>query len=512
LDLVGTVAAAFFGWASLFYPFGRDQGLYHYVAREWVLRAQVPYRDVLDHKTPGIYLLHALSIQLLGANMWGIRVFDLLCVLVGGWFAGSLVRPRGQAVPDGLRGLTAVFASMFYFGFLDYWNTAQSELWYSTCGVGAVWAAYRINKEHRAALVAGLFGGLALLMKPPAIWFALVAAVILLERFRARSERSPLAFARVVGFHAVGGLMLPALVLGYFGIKGALPAMKDIVVGANSYYVKHEGGGFGGLTPMQIIFATLRVFEPFSVFLPLGVGLGVLRGADAKDRATFERNFLSMCLMGAAFAGVAMQGKYYLLHWGVTLVPAALMATNVALNVAALLSRPFVARCAVAALFLVGYTSTAWMGGGAEMWLDATRATVAHLRGHLSKEDFFAHFKSPGAGYWFDHSYRVGRWLKEHTSAGDNVTVRGFQPEIYAVAERHHVGRFFWTTFLTNPARAYRREEWLAEDERALREHPPKFVVTLTDIPEGPDSPAWFRARGYETVETMGEFTIMRPR
>jgi len=506
------VAAALFGWASLFYPFGRDQGLYHYVAREWVLRGQVPYRDVLDHKTPGIYLVHALAISLFGANMWGIRVFDLGCVVAGGWLAGSLLRPRGQRVPDGVRGVTTLFTSMFYFGFLDYWNTAQSELWYSTLGVGAVWAAYRCKSEDRAAVASGIFAGSAVLMKPPAIWFAAIGVLILAARFRARGDRNARTFARALGMLALGGALLPALVLGYFGAKGALPAMKDIVVGANSYYVKHESGGFGGMSPLQIVFAGLRTFEPFSVFLPLGVGLGALRGFVAKDRPLLERNLMAMALMIAAFAGLAMQGKFYLLHWGVTLVPAAFMATNVAMNVVELLPSRRVALATATGIFSLGFASTAWMGGGAEMWLDATRSTAAYLRGQMSKGEFNDHFKSPGAGYWFDHSYRVGRWLKYHTSPGDNVTVRGFQPEIYAVAERHHVGRFFWTTFLTNPARAYRREEWLAEDERALREHPPKFVVTLTEIADGPDSPSWFRARGYETVETMGEFTIMKPR
>src|SRR4051812_45005204 len=100
-DLGGAAGAPPLGWAPLPYPLGRDQGLYYYVAREWVARGAVPYRDVLDHKTPGIYLLHALTIGLFGQHQWSIRVADLACVVALGWLAGSLVAPRGTAPTPG---------------------------------------------------------------------------------------------------------------------------------------------------------------------------------------------------------------------------------------------------------------------------------------------------------------------------------------------------------------------------------------------------------------------------
>jgi hypothetical protein len=52
-DAAGLVVAIVLGVASFVYPFGRDQGLYYYVGREWALRGAIPYRDVFDHKTPG---------------------------------------------------------------------------------------------------------------------------------------------------------------------------------------------------------------------------------------------------------------------------------------------------------------------------------------------------------------------------------------------------------------------------------------------------------------------------
>ena len=77
------------------------------------------------------------------------------------------------------------------------------------------------------------------------------------------------------------------------------------------------------------------------------------------------------------------------------------------------------------------------------------------------------------------------------------------------VVHRHHGGRFFWTTFITNPSRAYRREEWLAEDRRSLVEHPPRYVVAFEGIAEGPDSVKMFLELGYHHVKTIAYFTVL---
>src|SRR5262249_22814012 len=126
-----------------------------------------------------------------------------------------------------------------------------------------------------------------------------------------------------------------------------------------------------------------------------------------------------------------------------------------------------------------------------------------------SREELAAYFVTPSGLFWFDRSQRVGDWLRDHTTEDDYVCVRGFQPEIYAVAQRRHSGRFFWTTFLTNPARAYRREEWLREDRDAFVKNPPRYVVALGFVREGPDAPSYFESLGYRTIEVMDEFTIM---
>ncbi len=508
--ILGTLGVVI-GIPSLLYPFGRDQGLYYYVGREWVLRGSIPYRDVLDHKTPGLYYLHALSVFLFGEQMWGIRVFELFCVVALGVLAGALTARRGEPVRAGVRGAAILAASVVYFGYFDFWNTAQSELWYGTLGVASIWAAVRLKSESRAALASGAFAGAAVIFKPPAIWMVLVAVSLLIGRSRVPGApligRLKAALPPLLRFGLTSALV-PAMTFAYFGAKGALPAMFDIVVGANAYYVKHEQGD----SPWGGLFIYHWCFFPLVPVLLVVLVVALVRSRRSGDRETFSRYGLAAVVTATGYAAVVMQGKYYLLHWGVMVPAWTMISANAARSWSELLSKRGRA-WAFAPTFtaqLVGLWCMAMIScEGPNMW----RLGVVHgyrwKIGQESRELFTDHFQWPGLGFHYRTSERAGDWLREHTTPDETITVRGFQPEVYAVARRRHRGRFFWTTFLCNPARAYRREEWLKEDLDAIAAHPPKYVVALTGIHGGPDSAEYFDALGWKTTIVMDEFTIM---
>src|SRR4051794_10368215 len=93
LDVALACVAFVAGAPSLFYPLGRDQGLYFYVGREWLQRGRFPYLDSFDVKTPGIYAVHALAIALFGEVAWGARLLELACVVAVGFLAATLAAP-----------------------------------------------------------------------------------------------------------------------------------------------------------------------------------------------------------------------------------------------------------------------------------------------------------------------------------------------------------------------------------------------------------------------------------
>ena len=504
IDVIFGTIGTVLGLPTLLYPFGRDQGLYYYVAREWVTRGSIPYKDVLDHKTPGIYILHAISIVLFGQHQWSIRILELVGVLTFGLVLGSSLGRAEKAIRPGVRGAGMMLAALMYFGYFDFWNTAQSEIWYSGFGVCAVWAARRIKTPGRAALVTGIFAGLTALTKPPGASFVVVAVVLL--ALRLRRERFP--FGRPTALFAAGAAAPILLVLGYFGVVGALPAMKDVVVGANAYYVSHEGGARGPF--LGHLWWILKVFAPLSaLFLTVAfVRLG--RGIRKKNWEDVERDGTGIGLLVAAVFAVGIQGKFFLLHWGC--VPLALVFLGLATFDGWSERVPRWARhVALIGTAGIGYACTAWIDHAATFQRDTLDIEIRYKRGIYDKRALYARFQVGVIGFYYGESYEVGKWLEEHTTPEDSVTVRGFQPEIYAVCNRRHRGRFFWTTFLTSPSRMYRRAEWLAEDARDLELHPPKYIVTLAEFHEGLDSAEYYEKRGYTRVVAFRAFIVLSP-
>ena len=505
-DIVFGLAAFVLSLPTLMYPFGRDQGLYYYVAREWVVRGSIPYKDVLDHKTPGIYLVHALAILLFGERQWGIRILELVGVLAFGFVLGSTLERAGKPIRHGMRGMGMFLSAVMYFGFFDFWSTAQSEIWYSGFGICSIWAARRISDTQKAALVAGAFAGLTLLMKPPGFWFLGIAVAVFVVRLRER-EPSSRAIVRHAAVYAAGAAMLPVLVLGYFGVKGALPAMKDIVVGANAYYVQHEGGAPGTL--VEHLVHIFRVFAPLTPLFFLGGAVGLTTAVRARSRDSIERFAISFALVGAATLAVMMQGKFYLLHWGCLTLPLTFLGLSVFEAVAAWRFGHWSRHVAFGVAISAGYVGTAWIENSARVQRDTLDAELKYLRGIYDLRAFNTRFQLGALSFNYAESDDVGKWLKAHTVPADTVTVRGFQPEVYAICGRHHAGRFFWSTFLTNPARAYRREEWLAEDARDRELHPPKYIVTVPWAHDGLDSAEYYESRGYVRVAAFPSFIVI---
>ena len=503
---VAAIAAVAFaiGAPSLSYPFGRDQGLYFYVAREWIQRGSIPYRDVLDHKTPGIYLLHALSQLIFGQHMWAIRVMDIGGVALLGYVAARIVTPRGERPAPVLAALGWLFASVLFFGYLNWWDTAQSELWYGTFGLASIASIRCAQKERTGQALAGAFAASAMIMKPPAMWLVLVAVVLLALRAWGERDGRALRLVRAAIVFGLGFAVPTLLVFGYFGLHNALPALADIVIGANGYYVAHETGVSDPTDQIGKILDYVGVYNPLSTLGIFALIGGIAWATRAKQPEVRARYVLAAVVCGAAFMAVAMQQKFYLLHWDVMVPAATVVFATIAYDVLRVAAAKERAAWLVAATFLFAFVLS---GRAVQGWFFFVKNATKSARGEITRAQFVAPFAFPEIGFGYSDSEATGNWLREHSSPDDLVSVRGFQPEIYAVAERRHGGRFFWTTFLTNPARAYRRAEWLAEDRRDLDTRPPRYAVILASATEGPDSAAYFP--GYERRVAFGNLVVL---
>jgi hypothetical protein len=511
LDIALAVLGLALGWMTLCFPFGRDQGLYHYVAREWVTHGSVPYRDVFDHKTPGLYMVHALAVLVFGANMWGIRVLEMLGVLLTGWVAATFTVARGERVHPGVRGVGVLTAGVLFFGVLNWWDQSQSEVWYSLLGLCSVWAVRRLERASRAELWAGAFSAAAVIMKPPAIWFVLVALGALARRVLEQPTGRPRAALQALLRFSLGGAAVTVPVLGYFALEHALPDMFEIVVRTNAYYAQHEASEQSlqdvARRTLDFVFHVLPRINPLFVG---GLGLATLASLVKRDAALRERHLVACALALAGIAATAMQRKFYMLHWASLLGPASVMGALLAADCRDLL--PWLRTRALAPLLLPAALLACFVAEGRHAsWLHVHRHVARYVAGDISRAAYADYFRFPEISFWFGDSERVGRWIRRHSEPDDTVAVRAFQPEVYAVAKRRYPGRFFWTTYLTQPTRAEPelRARFREEERLMFEQTPPRYVVALAGANNELDNPLYFQARGYVPREAIGQYVIL---
>jgi hypothetical protein len=502
LDALLAAVGVLFGAASLAWPFGWDTSVHYYVGREWLLRGAIPYRDTFDHKTPGIHLVHALAIAVFGEGMWGMRLVELAAVVVLGWACAEIARHPALPRPAGARGATILAASVFYYGFFDYWNTAQCELLASTCAALMVFAALRIRTPVHAGIAAGLLAGVDLVLKPPFVLFVPLAIVVLAVRIRpARLARPLLAFV-------LGAVVAPGLVVVYFAAHGALHDLVESVGYANATYVENEQRLSSASEVVDNAVDVWRGYSPVAGWLFAASGVAVVAAWVRRSPKRLARWAIAGGMLAIGYAVIAVQLKFYYYHWITELPAGTLMMANVIVDASGAVraSRrawvPAVASVVVLATF-------AMTGPQAAAWLRTTTATVCWLHGDWDRARFASTFQTWDGARRYADVEATGAWLRDHRAGDDELLVRGVAAEIYVVSGLHAPGRFFWTAFLTRPSRAFRREAWLAEDAAVIDSKKARWVVTWTETRDGPESASYFLPRGYVERTRIGAYTVL---
>jgi hypothetical protein len=456
-------------------PLGLDQGLFACFGR-FMLEGWVPYRDIWDHKPPGLPVFYTLAFAAFGpetGSLWKLEALWLLASCGVAFGLGTRLRGRWAGLVAAVTLIGVLWAPMWG----GYWARAQAEELIVLPLLGAGWACWRAQRGLAdggtgagAALLAGVLTGCAAVFKLPAIGLVLAWpwAWLAVAGWR-RSLRPGMALAV--------GTALPWLaVAGVFAAFGAFEDLwKAIVV-----YPAHYAEAVRASQPWSE--AVWRMGNAVIRAIPsslVGAVIGLSWLSWRRARAALWLGPWTLISIGIVLA----QGQGAGYHFQIVAAPLAL-ATGIAVADLAHWAR----RASVPAGRVAGIAGLVLLAGlaGREAlsWVDAYGPALAHRSGRIDRDAYLSELKY--GGYEPRALERTAAGIARSTSSGEPILVWGLAPTLYFLADRPPATRFpFHHLLLTEeplsralPGLEARREAFL---HRLSRDRPAMILVGRGD-------------------------------
>jgi hypothetical protein len=295
----------------------RDAGVYLYIG-EHIIRGTIPYRDIWDHKPPGIHYLNALGLWLGQGSVWGVWLLEVLTLVLAAWLSLRLLsRSFGP--------LAAIFATIQWLVtaplLLGGGNTPEEFA--LPIQFAALMMMVMLNEQSSSATLfrsGVIIGGLALAaftLKPTllGLWIAFIIV------FGARCLRHGRYLALVVLVTGVttGATIGGGLLALFFAAHGALGSAIEAVFRYNAAYVAVSTG-----ERLQTIILGLQItaLSGLVVFALMGWGaiLVLSRQAQAPvdGTATWVLTRIALVAFPIEWGLASLSGRayaHYFLPW-----------------------------------------------------------------------------------------------------------------------------------------------------------------------------------------------------
>jgi hypothetical protein len=526
--------------------FGRDQGVYQYVA--WAIsQGAVDYVDVCDINGPLTHAIHQLFQLLAGRSEHAFRVLDLVITSVsfatmGACLPGLALQPESP-LPSAAQRLSWAAATWAVLGvqYLSYshWDISQRESFCNWFVLGAIATqllaqgnAGPLKQSRRRSLLlaSGMLSVLPWFIKPT---YGVCTALQLILLFRWSSWRqtlAPFCAGNAIGF----ALML--LWLSIFGDIGAFA--QTYLLDGPSLYVP-----IWSVSAVDLL--TRTGFPNWGGYAML---LGLLFGA-AVWRGTLPARALLLGLVpAAALLQIIIQGKGFDYHYHTLTMSTALGALALA---CAFSERPATkavrysafTSALVAPVFILAVSSLGL--GASPYWGDRWRAfqgeSHAKDRPELSGYSYYMRY------FPWDHG-RTARYLEKETRPDERVFLYASSPYLLYIAKRLGAACPIYVCQLNvdaaldgrSPSRIYTpgtplaaasaasirgiRQRYSRETLEDLKSTQPAALVFVDDEPFMSTSNGWVDFRlnnpeaarwvleGYELRERFGTVQIWRPK
>jgi 4-amino-4-deoxy-L-arabinose transferase-like glycosyltransferase len=425
-------------------PFERDEGVYATIA-QGIMRGDVPYRDLFDHKPPLVYVWYVLSFALFGEGVIAPRLLASIF-----WALTSLVIfKQVDATFSRREAITASLVFSVSCGLVLLQASANTEVFMLLPAVCCLYAATKAMSNGGTGwlIATGISGALAILTKQVAVIGVLTLVLLLLYQGSKVSWRESLRRGAVV---MLGAVVVFTAALTPFLLAGAL----DDFLYSNWTYNRIYSTSVG----LAVRIATeIRGVQFFLVRSPILVALAALGAAWSLRRDTNREARVMLLWLAAAYAGVVLGGRAYP-HYYVTLLPG--LAIFAGMAVAALLQHRRRINSVLIPSLGLALAITVYLHGS--VYLEPT-PEAKHLAKYSGVEPMLQN-----AGP------RLGAQITAMTSADDEIYNLGHESELYFYSDRKPAARFLYHAPFELDSTAF--DETIAE----LRADPPRLIVDST--------------------------------
>jgi 4-amino-4-deoxy-L-arabinose transferase-like glycosyltransferase len=233
----------------------RDSGIFLYVGSR-LLKGDVLYRDVWDHKPPVVFLINAAGLLVSGGSIWGVWILEVIAVLASVWMAYFVLRNSfgNTAAALGIvSGLTILFLTLHGGNYVEEYAIPFQ--------FASFFFLYQAEQKERVwpALACGIAIGILFFLRQTLIGVGIAIALYLV--MRAVLGRSWLPF-RQLGFIMLGALSVSVVILIYLAIQGILPEFWDAAFIYNAIY-----SNLGLIEQLKALGDSLRFFSRIPLLL-----------------------------------------------------------------------------------------------------------------------------------------------------------------------------------------------------------------------------------------------------
>ncbi len=404
-------------------PLERDEGEYAY-AGQLMLQGIPPYKLAYNMKFPGTYAAYAAIMSVFGQTIVGIHI-GLLLVNAA---TIALIFFLGRRLVNSTAGIAAAAT----YAVLSMSPSVMGLAGHATHFVmlpvlGGLLLLLGINQSDRQALGrlfgSGLLFGVALLMKQPAFFFVLFAAIYLFCRdVRGRLGLKAILLRNLTfGCGAVLPFAITCLVLWYAGVFTQF-----------WFWTVEYAFQYGSLTSLskgaEYFRATgMSVLEAGWAFWALA-GFGLLAGLSSK--AMRASTGLILGLLACSTCALS-QGLYFRQHYFILILPAISLLTGVGINKLSELSVNYTRGVArFIPLFLLGAALGLALFQERKIFFEVSPAEVCRI----------IYQANP-----FPESIRIAEYLRERTRPTDTIAILGSEPQIYFYSHRHSATGYIYT-------------------------------------------------------------------